>query len=209
MNGEMRNGHTGKYTRGRFLVGIDEAGRGPLAGPVAVAAVAFLEPLKLKKETFAGIRDSKQLSQDAREHFAGVAQSLTEAGVIAYAVSFSSSTYIDRYGIVRAVERALALSLQKLALPPRETYIKLDGLLKAPVQYRNQETIIKGDETELPITLAGIIAKVGRDREMVRVAKRYPHYGFEKHKGYGTQAHLEAIRLHGLSSVHRRSFTSI
>ncbi|MFQ5540925.1 MAG: ribonuclease HII, partial [Candidatus Paceibacteria bacterium] len=101
---------------------------------------------------------------------------------------------------------ALSSALTALALPPAQCRVLLDGTLKAPGEYPHQETIIKGDETELSIMLAGILAKTERDREMTALSEQYPQYGFDMHKGYGTQSHYQSIRAAGLCALHRRTF---
>ncbi|MEZ4195176.1 MAG: ribonuclease HII [Candidatus Paceibacterota bacterium] len=113
---------------------------------------------------------------------------------------------MDKIGITKAVRLGIERGLNKLKVDHKEVSVKLDGLLHAPAEYMNQETIIKGDAKEKVIGLASIMAKVTRDRVMVKMAKKYPVYQFEIHKGYGTKKHLEAIEKHGLSTVHRRSF---
>jgi ribonuclease HII len=113
---------------------------------------------------------------------------------------------IDRINISRAVEQGIRTCFKKLNLDPRYTQVKLDGLLKAPPEFKNQETIIKGDAKEKIIGLASILAKVTRDHHMVKLAEQYPLYGFEIHKGYGTKKHRDALRKHGLSETHRATF---
>lgn len=188
----------------RVIVGIDEAGRGPIAGPVAVAAVALLRPLDRRQ--FRGVRDSKQLSRVMREHFEAQVREFEEMGILKTAVSFSSVAVIEKHGIASAVARALRESLATLSFDPHECSVILDGALKAPPEYRTQRTIVRGDETELPITLAGIMAKTARDRLMEEYGACDPRYGFEVHKGYGTKRHFQAIREWGVSDIHRASF---
>lgn len=186
-----------------YLVGIDEAGRGPLAGPVAVGAVLFLE--KPSRAWFPGAKDSKQLSEKKREEVRARVERYAEQGMLRYAVSFSSSTTIDREGIVPAIQGALRAVLTELQVPSSATLL-LDGALRAPKAFLNQRTIIRGDETELPITLAGIMAKTERDRKMYFIDHVYPEYGFGMHKGYGTKHHYEALVQYGPCPEHRRSF---
>lgn len=186
-----------------FVVGIDEAGRGPLAGPVAVGA-CFIRASDARK--LVGIRDSKQLTEKAREEWFVRMKKWKKDGIIDYAVCFASVQVIDKRGIVFAVRDALARALGRLAPDPRKTKVLLDGGLKAPEVFKNQQTIIKGDEKESAIALASIAAKVSRDRLMKRLAKKYPSYSFEIHKGYGTAVHRTAIRAFGLSPEHRISF---
>lgn len=193
----------------KFLVGIDEAGRGPLAGPVAVAAFCIPHTLRHQvSDIFPDgiVRDSKKLTPEARERIFRMLADARRRGSIAYTVSFSSARVIDRRGIVHAITRALTRAIDSLGVAPDECRILLDGGLKAPPEFLSQKTIIKGDEREAVIALASVVAKVSRDRRMRALAKRYPAYGFDLHKGYGTRAHYQKLRTHGLSPVHRRSF---
>ncbi len=191
-----------------YLIGVDEAGRGPLAGPVSVGVVAFRrtthnqQPTKILK----GIRDSKKFSENQREEWFRKLKQLEKEGKIKTAVSYSSAKIIDGNGIVFAIRRALAMSLKKLKLQPNECEVLLDGTLYAPKEYKKQKTIIRGDNSVPIIAAASIIAKVSRDRKMKRMAKKFPKYGFEIHKGYGTKAHYRAIKKLGVSEIHRRSF---
>ena len=190
----------------RYLIGIDEAGRGPLAGPVAVGAV--MVPVDFDWKVIEGVRDSKKLSEKKREELFARAQELQRSSALRYAVATSSVHYIDTYGIVPAVKRALTEALSRFEVEARDCRVLLDGSLHAPAQYIHQETIIRGDDSEPVISLASIMAKVTRDRLMRRLAPRYPAYGFDIHKGYGTEAHCRAIKSSGLSDIHRKSFCS-
>ena len=190
-------------------IGIDEAGRGPLAGPVAVGAVAFKMKDKSRlKRVFKKIRgkDSKKLTAREREVWFEIIKTEEKKGNLQFAVSFVGARIIDKKGIVFAIKTALASSLRKINVNPKTTKILLDGGLHAPQKYQHQKTIIKGDESELSISLASIAAKVLRDRKMVRLAQKYPAYGFDKHKGYGTKYHCERILKHSPSCEHRVSF---
>jgi ribonuclease HII len=219
----------------KFLIGIDEAGRGPLAGPVAIGAFAIRSKKVLKM--FKGARDSKKMTPVAREAVFLKIKEAKKNGHVHYAVSYSSAGVIDKKGIVPAIKSALNRSLKKLeksfvqgelansclaqplykaqhkgssryvrGLSSYNCHVLLDGSLKAPRRYSNQKTIIGGDDIEPVISLASICAKVLRDRKMTRLAKKYPQYGFEVHKGYGTKAHYKAIKKYGFSREHRRSF---
>ena len=190
----------------RYLIGIDEAGRGPLAGPVAVGAV--MVPADFDWSVLEGVRDSKKLSEKKREEFFVRAVELQESQTLHFAVSTSSVAYIDRYGIVPAIKRALAEALSRFKIEPTDCRVLLDGSLSAPAEYVYQETIIGGDDTEPAISLASIMAKVTRDRLMKRLSPKYPEYDFHVHKGYGTLAHRSAIQMYGLSEVHRTTFCS-
>jgi ribonuclease HII len=205
----------------QFLIVVDEAGRGPLAGPVAVGVVAVPEGFDVAKE-FPGVKDSKKLSEKRREALferlvemsggiagdPGTTTSLRSVGYgasVRFVVEFESAETIDKEGIAVAVRRALARGVNALAPDAALVKLQLDGALKAPPEYA-QETIINGDELVPLISLASIAAKVSRDRLMLELAQKYPEYGFEKHKGYGTKDHYEMLKKHGLSPIHRRSF---
>jgi ribonuclease HII len=197
----------------QFLIGIDEAGRGPLAGPISVGAFSFKDKSILKK--FKGVKDSKQLSEKQREEWFSIIKRGKKDGHIMYAVSFSSAAVIDTKGLTHSTNAAMNRCLKRLektGFAPKDNLgsypckILLDGSLYAPSRYKNQKTIIDGDAKEPIIALASICAKVLRDRKMKRLAKKFPHYGFEIHKGYGTKAHYRAIKKYGISPIHRRSF---
>ena len=186
------------------LIGVDEAGRGPLAGPVAVGVVAVPHGFDLLGE-IPGIADSKELSEKKREAVYERTQHFVASGVVRYIVQFTSAQTIDEIGIVPSVIRAVHEGVRTLAPSSLGVRILLDGLLHAPEGY-DQKTIIHGDGLEPIIGLASILAKVERDHLMMEAAKQYPGYGFEKHKGYGTATHLAAIRELGFSDIHRKSF---
>jgi ribonuclease HII len=201
----MKKGST--EGRGRYLIGIDEAGRGPLAGPVAVGAFAVRSREALRR--FRGVRDSKQLTEKQREEWFAAIRAAMRAGDVLYSVSYARAETIDERGLTHAVYSAVNRCLRRLeALDEacKEAEIRLDGLLSASGRYADQRTIIGGDEREQVIALASICAKVMRDRRMKRLAREFPHYGFEVHKGYGTKAHYSAIRKYGMTPLHRRSF---
>tara|TARA_Y100000310_G_scaffold63585_1_gene59040 strand:- start:26324 stop:26965 length:642 start_codon:yes stop_codon:yes gene_type:complete len=188
----------------KYIIGIDEVGRGPVAGGVAVGAV--LLPLSFTKRHFRGVRDSKKLTAKARNEWFENIKSKKKNGSLNYAVSFTGHNRVDRVGIARAVRSALNRALVRLDANPRECLILLDGGLRAPEEFIFQKTIIRGDQKEFVIALASIVAKVTRDRRMVRISKTYPEYGFELHKGYGTKLHYNKIKKHGMCDIHRRSF---
>lgn len=200
----------------KWLIGIDEAGRGPLAGPVAVGAV--LIPGNFDWGLIPGVNDSKKLAPEKREALFRRACALKREGVLDYAVSMTSAKLIDRIGIVPAVDRAMKQALKlivprsNLGIIPRldlgSVLVKLDGGLRAPEEYLHQETIIKGDQKELVIGLASIMAKVTRDRYMERVGKlpAYAVYELPVHKGYGTKTHRSAIKKHGCTDLHRVTY---
>lgn len=188
-----------------YLVGVDEAGRGPLAGPVSVGVVVV--PIKLQPvlKRYA-VRDSKKLSPRHRGEWYRFLWRERQVGNLQFATVLVSEKIVDRHGIVPAVKRGINRSLRRLNLEPLACSILLDGGLKAPKKFAYQQTIIRGDETEPIIALASIAAKVRRDRRMAKLAKLYPGYGFEIHKGYGTAAHYQAIKKLGPSAIHRRTF---
>ncbi len=205
----------------KYLIGIDEAGRGPLAGPVAVGVVSV--PVNFDWGLIPGVGDSKKMTPKNREAIFRQASDLRRSGQISWRVSMTSSRVIDKIGIVPSVNLALRRALASLErqhfsivnntkmLPRRfaeATKIKLDGGLRAPRKYLFQETIIRGDASEPVIGLASILAKVTRDRYMTRLSKssNFTAYDFETHKGYGTKKHREIIAKIGLSAMHRRSF---
>lgn len=192
----------------KYLIGIDEAGRGPLAGPVSVGVLKI--PVNFDWKLIPGVNDSKQLSEQKREELFVRAKELQQAGKLEYAVAMVSAKVIDRIGISAAIRLAMRRALKKITTNSTiyRTKVLLDGGLKAPVEFVNQETIIKGDSKERVIGLASVMAKVTRDRYMVRQSKlaAYKPYNFHIHKGYGTKAHRAAIAKHGFSPLHRRSY---
>ena len=189
----------------KWIIGIDEAGRGPLAGPVVVGAVKIS---RYATKILRGIRDSKKLSAKKREEWFAF---LTKHPQITWAVAAVSPRVIDRVNIscatnlgVRCVCSKLSLERRKLSLE-QNGHMLLDGGLKLP-HHIPHKVIIKGDEKIPVIAAASIIAKVTRDRQMVRLHKKYPQYRFDIHKGYGTKLHRELVQKFGRSAVHRKSF---
>lgn len=190
----------------KVTVGIDEAGRGPLAGPVSVGVA--IVPDGYDETLFVGIRDSKKLSEKKRKFFFDLLRTEKEKGNLDYAVGMSSSKFIDGEGIVPSIKHALKKAITSLEFD-YDSLILLDGGLQAPEQYPNQKTIIRGDNTEFSIMLAAIAAKVTRDHLMMRYDDEYPEYFFGQHKGYGTKLHFECLRKHGLCNIHRKSFIKL
>ncbi len=184
-----------------WTIGVDEAGRGPLAGPVAVGVFAI--PNEFDMTLLTGIRDSKKLSERQRESWHARISNMTGA---LWSVALVDAAHIDSFGIVDAIRTATSRALEDLNLDPSQCEVLLDGGLLAPDAYHKQTTIIRGDVTEPAISAAAIMAKVARDRYMCTQSEQYPLYGFQTHKGYGTSLHVEAIRSHGLSMLHRVSF---
>jgi ribonuclease HII len=189
----------------KWLVGIDEAGRGPLAGPVAVGVAKISKDFDWK--LIEGVGDSKQISAKKRELIFNRAQELKKQNKLDFAVSMVSAKVIDDIGITGAISLAISRSISRLKLSPKDCYIKLDGSLKAPIEF-SQETIIKGDSKERVIGLASILAKETRDAYMMGKSSEviFAAYGFAAHKGYGTKSHRQAIKENGLSSEHRKSY---
>lgn len=177
-----------------LVAGVDEAGRGPLAGPVIAAAV-ILDPA----HPIAGLADSKKLTEKRRDHlFQEIRQH-----ALAWAVARATVGEIDEINILQASLLAMQRAVSKLSIPPQKVIV--DGN-HCPLFPCEAEAIIKGDQTEPAISAASIVAKVLRDRLMQMLDKRYPQYGFSGHKGYPTAAHIEALRQHGVSRVHRLTF---
>ena len=185
--------------RGFLLVaGVDEAGRGPLAGPVVAAAVILPEDFALD-----GLTDSKKVSAPKREKIYAI---LTATAEILWAVAEASVEEIDRLNILRATHLAMARAVQ--GLPSKPDHALVDGL---PVRGLpiDHTAVVEGDTLSLSIAAASIIAKVTRDRLMVELDTRFPQYGFARHKGYGVREHLEALRKHGPCPAHRRTFAPV
>jgi ribonuclease HII len=186
------------------ILGVDEAGRGPLAGPVAVGIVSVPVHFNIRA-AFPEVNDSKLLSESTRESIYKELEGRAAVGELSFCVRFAAASTIDKLGITRAVKRSVWSGVRKLAPDPGTARVLLDGLLYAPSEYA-QETIVKGDALEPVISLASIVAKVRRDRFMKRIASEYPEYMFEIHKGYGTKKHYEMLMKFGPSDIHRRTF---
>jgi ribonuclease HII len=198
----------------KVSIGIDEVGRGPLAGPVAVGAfwIADRKILTAARALGVPLCDSKKLTREQREIWYRAITVWQKEGKCVFSVVMISAKTIDMIGIAPAIRRALTRALYTVADSARsistqaDFTILLDGGLKAPVEFKKQKTIIKGDEKEKVISLASIVAKVTRDRHMLAKSKKFPEYGFEKHVGYGTRAHYAALKKHGTCILHRQSF---
>lgn len=182
----------------QIIAGIDEAGRGPLAGPV-VAAAAILPP-NFKHKT---LTDSKQLSEHQRED---IYAELTSTKEFYWAVGVSDVDVIDHYNILRATWRAMQLALEGLYIHP--DHVLVDGL-RVPLIGVAQTAIVKGDAKSFSIAAASVVAKVTRDRMMLKIHERFPQYNFAQHKGYGTPEHLAALGRYGPSPVHRMTFAPV
>jgi len=182
---------------GELVCGVDEAGRGPLAGPVYAAAV-ILAP----RSVFKGLTDSKRVSVERR----GTLAVEIKAQAIAWAVACASVEEIDTLNILQATLLAMKRAVEALSVKPREVIV--DGLhfpkLDVPAR-----AIVRGDSSVAAISAASILAKVERDHLMMELHERYPQYGFDRHKGYPTPDHLAALREYGVCAVHRRSFAPV
>jgi ribonuclease HII len=219
----------------KFIIGIDEAGRGPLAGPVSIGLV--LVPANFDWDLIPGVGDSKQISEAKREVIFERAKVLQKEGKLQCVVEMVAANKIDKHGISVCIKKSITKGLKKLTssrsrlalensiidkqirkrissrrdlelILPEDVRVLLDGSLAAPVEYLYQETIVKGDAKEKVIGLASIMAKVTRDRYMVKIATQsaFSAYDFARHKGYGTKIHREAIAKNGLSTEHRATY---
>ena len=195
------------FSHSKYIVGVDEVGRGPLAGPVSLGIVVIPSTHDISRY-FVRLTDSKQMTEKAREAACLEAEILQTNGTISYGVFSSSAEQIDEWGIEAAISVAIVKGITKLAPNPDECEVFLDGRLKAPANYR-QQAIIRGDSLIPAISLASVVAKVSRDRYMSGIIhQEYPEYGFDSHKGYGTASHIRMIKELGPSPIHRKSFLS-
>ena len=181
---------------------LDEAGRGPLAGPVVAGAVLLKSDFnKLLKSDFNRIRDSKQLSAKQREYFYEI---LTTHKEVKWGIGIVSEKIIDRINILEATKLAMKRALENLKI--EADYLLLDGNFLLDDLLINQKAMVRGDEKIWSCAAASIIAKVTRNRLMVKYHQKFPQYGFDSHKGYGTRQHFAAIQQHGPCAIHRLSF---
>jgi ribonuclease HII len=180
-----------------LICGVDEAGRGPLAGQVFAAAVILDDGRPID-----GLADSKKLSAKRREQLAG----LIRERALAWAVAAASVEEIDRLNILQATLLAMTRAVATLGVRPDEAWI--DGNRCPPLDVPAR-AIVGGDATVAAISAASILAKTARDAEMLLLHERYPEYGFDRHKGYGTAVHLAALKQHGPSPIHRQSFAPV
>jgi ribonuclease HII len=188
------------YKRGyRVIAGVDEAGRGPLAGPVVAAAVVLPPGFFLD-----GVRDSKQLTEKKRQRL----YDIILRGALSWGLGVVEPSVIDRINIFQSTRLAMKEAVQQIS--PAADYLLIDGARAQRLQLSvTQETIIRGDTLSLSVASASIIAKVSRDRIMEIYHHQFPQYNFISNKGYGTKEHLEAIRCHGPCKIHRRSFKGV
>lgn len=184
------------FKRGyRRIAGTDEVGRGPLAGPLVCAAV-ILDP----KVTIEGLNDSKKLSEKKREF---LFDEIKEKAM-AYSIVYIDEATIDEINIYQASKKGMLKAID--TLPIKAEYVLSDAMPLGDIPH---ESIIKGDSKSASIAAASIVAKVERDRFMVEISKQYPEYGFEKHKGYPTKQHLEALNKHGVLDIHRKTYKPV
>jgi ribonuclease HII len=183
------------YSEGyNFVCGVDEAGRGPLCGPVVAAAVILP-----KDEYIEGVNDSKKLTEKKREKLYD--DIMMKA--VAASIGISDVDVIEKVNILNATKLAMKQAIEKLSIKP--DYVLIDGNQMIDINIK-AETVVSGDAKSESIAAASIIAKVTRDRMLIEFDKKYPEYGFAKHKGYGTKSHIEAIQKYGLTDIHRPSF---
>lgn len=182
----------------RLICGVDEAGRGPLAGPVFAAAVVF----RSTRSAPAGIADSKTLTARQRERLAAA----IKESALAWSVAWASVEEIDRLNILQASLLAMRRAVETLSIVPHEALIDGSHCPQLAIPVR---PIVRGDAKVRSIAAASVLAKTERDAEMCRLHRCFPQYGFDRHKGYPTAAHLEALRRHGVCEVYRRSFAPV
>lgn len=178
----------------KIVCGVDEAGRGPLCGPVVAGAVILKED-----EFIEGINDSKKISEKKREK---IFEEIKEKA-IAYGVGIVYQEEIDKINILNATKKAMKMAVENLKVKP--DFVLIDGNQNVNLEMQS-EPVIKGDALSISIAAASIIAKVTRDKMLIEDDLKYPEYGFAKHKGYGTKMHIEAIKKYGLCPLHRKTF---
>jgi len=195
----------------KLVMGVDEVGRGPLAGPVTVGV--FIAPSlrapQLLKILGGKIKDSKKLLPKRRYTIYRILKTLKKERKVDFHITHISNRVIDKRGITEAIRRGIKIVIKKSEIKRNnlgKLKIVLDGLLKAPKEFKNQRTIIKGDEKNIFIAIASIVAKVRRDRLMKSLHRKYPKYKLDVHRGYGTAMHRKLIKKYGLSRIHRKSF---
>jgi len=185
----------------KVVAGVDEAGRGPLVGPVVAAACVLTDP----HFELDGINDSKKMTEEQREHCYEI---LVNSQAVAYAWHAIDAKEIDEINILQATLKAMDMAVMKLPVKP--DFVLVDGnRIPKAMDPATTEAIVKGDGKSLCIAAASVIAKVERDRMMVQLDKAFPQYGFAQHKGYGVPQHLAAIKKHGPCPHHRRTFAPI
>lgn len=223
-----------KETVFKYVIGIDEVGRGPVAGPVCVGAVLMTREnydefkkvvARLKTETggrkklsktdefykLGDLRDSKKLTENRRNAWSEKIHQWQKDGMLDFEYGTLTAKKIDQIGIAGALRKCVEIALEKVGAyelvdSGADVEILLDGSLYAPEIFTKQKTLIKGDSLEPIISLSSIIAKVRRDKYMTDLAEKFPQYGFDNHKGYGTVEHMDAVREHGITEFHRVTF---
>ena len=204
------------FARGiKFIAGVDEVGRGPLAGPfVAAAVILDLEKLLSAEFTFNDvphqnfglyklINDSKKVTEKNRE----ILSKFIIENAVSYSIIEIPVTQLDEWGISKTTQEAFYQAVTNLKVKPQ--HVLVDGFEIKKITHDNQSFMAKGDSKSMTIAAASIIAKVYRDRKMCELHDKYPEYGFDKHKGYGTKAHMDAIKAHGICEIHRKSFEPV
>jgi len=185
--------------RGHLVIaGVDEAGRGPLAGPVVAGAVALREDAKIE-----GLTDSKQLTEKKRNELYGVIRE----SAVSFCVAHVSHEVIDQINILQATLRAMLKAVE--GLDPEPDFVLIDGMQTIINWPGPQKAVVKGDSLSLSIAAGSVLAKVTRDAMMAEYSRQYPEYGFERHKGYGSAYHREAIAKHGPCPIHRKTFRGV
>lgn len=187
----------------RYVAGLDEAGRGALAGPVFAAAVILPLEAPERLQHMQAVDDSKQLTHEQRERL----YDLIVEHALTYGIASTPAADVDHIGIIPANAKAMQAALAHLD-PPGE-YLLIDGRMRLKQVSLPQRSVIRGDSLSLSIAAASILAKVSRDRHMISLAGQYPQYGFARHKGYYTPQHVAALERHGPCPIHRRSFAPI
>jgi ribonuclease HII len=201
------------FPKKKIFLGIDEVGRGPIAGPVTIGVFAvekkYLQKVNKKLQ---GITDSKKLTEAKRNYFKSIVDNLVQQGWCSYYIASTSAEIIERYGIAKAIQTSIkrglsnfSKELQNKELKISDSYVFLDGGLRISREW-NQETIIHGDSINWLISTASVLAKVHRDTKMLRLAIKFPGYHLDTHKGYGTKQHYQAIKKQGVSEIHRTSW---
>lgn len=185
------------------VVGVDEAGKGPWAGPVTAAAIV----IHSHKQVVKNVRDSKLMTRAQREKaFSKIIKKSS-----AFGIGICSEKEIDRIGIQKSVKKAMKLALKNMQTKfnLKISYLIVDGSRTMPLRQKNSKRILRGGLYHYSISAASVLAKVTRDELMRKMAKQYPNYGFEKHVGYGTKLHMDKLKMYGLSPIHRKSFAPI
>ncbi len=202
-----------EFPKKKIFLGIDEVGRGPIAGPVTIGIFAVEKKHLMKVyQKLQGITDSKKLTEAKRNHYKNIVDQLVQQGWCSYYIASTGAEIIERKGISHSIKISIKRGLSNFSKELRnkglvisDTYVFLDGGLRISHEW-NQETIIRGDSINWLISTASVLAKVHRDTKMLRLAKKFPGYHLDAHKGYGTKQHYQAITRQGVSEIHRTSW---